>query len=150
MIDDDGARTIDLSIEVVGTPEQVWEAIATGPGATAWMHPTEVEGREGGRYAFDMGLGGGPNESGTVAHWEPPRRFATRDVRWQPAAETAASSLLATEWVIVPATGGRCTVRMVMSGFGSDQAWDDEIEGMTNGMRRSLIRLKLYLNHQAK
>lgn len=148
MINEDGVRIIDLSIEVIGTPEQVWEAIATGRGATAWMQHTEVEGREGGRYAFDMGLGGGLNESGYVSRWEPPHRFATRDVRWQPVGSRAPSSLLATEWVIEPVAGGRCTVRMVMSGFGSGQTWDDEVEGMANGMKRSLIRLRVHLDHQ--
>jgi hypothetical protein len=28
----DPDRRIDLEIEVAGTPEEVWEAIATGPG----------------------------------------------------------------------------------------------------------------------
>jgi hypothetical protein len=28
-------RTIDLSVEVVGTPEEVWAAIATGAGESA-------------------------------------------------------------------------------------------------------------------
>ena len=59
-----------------GTPEQVWAAIATGPGISAWLHHTEVEEREGGgRYAFHMGAG--LNESGVVSGWDPPRRFAT-------------------------------------------------------------------------
>ncbi len=46
-------RSIDLEVEVPGTPEQVWEAIATGPGITAWMHPTEIEEREGGSLSFE-------------------------------------------------------------------------------------------------
>lgn len=79
-----GARTIDLAIEVPGTPEQVWAAIATGPGVTAWMHPTEIEERAGGRYAFDMRLGDGVNDTGRLVAHEPPHRFATSGVRWQP------------------------------------------------------------------
>ena len=30
----DDQRSIDIQLEVPGTPEQVWEAIATGPGLT--------------------------------------------------------------------------------------------------------------------
>jgi uncharacterized protein YndB with AHSA1/START domain len=32
-------RTIELEVEVPGTPEQVWEAIATGQGIAAWFVP---------------------------------------------------------------------------------------------------------------
>ena len=41
-------RTIEHEIEVSGTPEQVWQAIATGQGITAWFVPTKVEERAGG------------------------------------------------------------------------------------------------------
>lgn len=139
-------RRIDLTIEVAATPEQVWEAIATGPGVTAWMHHTEIEGREGGRFAFDMGLGAGLNESGTVSAWEPPHRFATCDVRWVPVGD-AAPALLATEWLVESAQGGTCVVRMVMSGFGSGQVWEDEIEGMTHGMDHTLRNLRAHLGN---
>jgi uncharacterized protein YndB with AHSA1/START domain len=137
-------RSIDLEIEVPGTPEEVWEAIATGRGASAWLHHTEVEEREGGRYAFDMGLGAGINASGTVSGWDPPRRFATEGVRWQPAGDAPAAPL-ATEWLIEARSGGTCVVRMVMTGFGGGAAWDDEIGGMTQGMRAALESLRDYL-----
>ena len=39
-----GIRAIDLDIEVPGTPEEVWEAVASGPGITAWFVPAKVEG----------------------------------------------------------------------------------------------------------
>ncbi len=35
---------LDVQIEVAATPEQVWEAISTGPGISAWFLPAEVEG----------------------------------------------------------------------------------------------------------
>jgi uncharacterized protein YndB with AHSA1/START domain len=135
---DDDPRVIDLRVEVTGTPEQVWEAIATGPGISAWLQPTEVEEREGGRFAFDMGAG--VNDSGTVTAWDPPRRFATGGVRWQPEGAPAAS--LATEWRVEAASGGTCVVRMVMSGFGDGAAWDREIQGLTEGMRKALESLR--------
>lgn len=69
------SRAIDLKVEVPGTPEQAWDAIATGPGITAWMQPTDVEEREGGTFSYDMGTGTG-RIYGTVTGWDPPRRFA--------------------------------------------------------------------------
>src|SRR5690606_13576040 len=41
-------RSIELAVEVEGTPEEVWRAIATGPGISSWYVPHQVEEREGG------------------------------------------------------------------------------------------------------
>jgi uncharacterized protein YndB with AHSA1/START domain len=144
MTSDDDPRVIDLDVEVAGTPEQVWEAIATGVGISAWLQPTEVEEWEGGRFAFDMAaLGLDVNDSGRVTSWEPPHRFATGRVRWQ--APGAPAALLATEWLVEAVSGGTCRVRMVMSGFGSGAAWDQEIQALTEGMRKALENLRVYL-----
>ena len=45
---DEGRRSISLQVEVPGTPQEVWEAIATGPGISVWFVPSEVDEREGG------------------------------------------------------------------------------------------------------
>jgi uncharacterized protein YndB with AHSA1/START domain/predicted enzyme related to lactoylglutathione lyase len=137
-------RTIDLSVEVIGTPEEVWAAIATGAGVSAWLHHTEIDGHPGGRYAYDMGLGGGLNDTGRVVAYEPPTRFATEGVRWEPATG-APPAELATEWTVEARDGGTCVVRMVMSGFGTGAAWDEEIEGMGAGMRAALESLRAHL-----
>jgi len=55
--------------ELPATPEQVWEAVATGPGNLRWLYPMEIEPREGGTVSR------GPS---TVMVWDPPRRFACR------------------------------------------------------------------------
>lgn len=134
-------RFIDLEIEVDGSPEEVWSAIATGPGITAWLQPTDVEEREGGRFAFDMGAG--MKESVKVTAWDPPRRFATGGVEWR--AADGRTAKLATEWVIRARSGGTCVVRMVMSGFGSADTWGDEVDQLTEGMRIALADLKSHL-----
>ena len=36
-----GRRSVQVEIEVSGTPEEVWQAIATGPGISSWfVHST--------------------------------------------------------------------------------------------------------------
>jgi uncharacterized protein YndB with AHSA1/START domain len=135
-------RSIELDVEVPGTPEEVWEAIATGPGISAWMHPTEVEEREGGRFTFDMGSG---PRHGTVTGWDPPRRFAER-TQWEASADAPAATI-ATEWTVEARAGGTCVVRMVMSGFASGADWDDEVDGVTEGMRLALDNLRRHLTH---
>src|SRR5262249_1784324 len=139
----DERSVIDLEVEVVGTPEEVWSAIATGAGITAWLQPTDVQEHVGGRFAFD--LGGGMNDSGTVTVWGPPRRFASGGGRWLTSEGRAA--FLATEWTIRAGSGGTCLVRMVMSGFGSGEDWDDEVDQLTEGMRAALELLRSYLTN---
>ena len=57
--DPSGRRSVqvEVEVEVPGTPEQVWAAIATGPGISSWFVPTEVDGRAGGKIACDFGGG---------------------------------------------------------------------------------------------
>ena len=42
-----GRRSIEVEVEVPGTPEEVWQAIATGPGISSWFVPAEFEERDG-------------------------------------------------------------------------------------------------------
>jgi uncharacterized protein YndB with AHSA1/START domain len=141
MTGDESHRRIELEIEVPGTPEEVWEAIATGRGLSSWMHPAEVEEREDGRFAYDMGSG--MQGSGRVTGWDPPHRFAQAE-EWS---AEAGSASLATEWLVEARAGGTCVVRMVMSGFGAGAEWDDEIGGVTEGMRAALESLRVYMTH---
>ncbi len=57
-------RTVEHEIEVSGTPEQVWQAIATGQGITGWFVPTKVEERAGGAFELDFGVR--PDEASSI------------------------------------------------------------------------------------
>ena len=74
--DASGSRAVDLAIEVPGTPEEVWEAVASGPGITAWFVPATVDGRLGGTCELDSRPGTRP------AAWWP--RWPTRAVPCSP------------------------------------------------------------------
>ena len=132
-------RVIDLSVEVPGTPEQVWEAIATGPGITSWFIPHEVEGREGGAVGMDFGPGIG-EVTATVTAWEPSRRVVF---------EGEGDRALAHEWLVEARDGGSCVVRLVVSGFGPGADWDAEYDGLSSGWQIFLHNLRLYLTHFA-
>lgn len=138
-------KEIALEIEVPGSPEEVWTAIATGPGISSWMHPTEVEERPGGKFFYEMVHG--QNGSGTVAVWEPPHRFVQSSM-WHPGSDLPPAPV-ATEWVVSARDGGTSVVRMVMSGFGDSSGWNEEIEGMSEGLAQALQLLRLYLTRFA-
>ena len=59
---------LEFSVEVPGTPEQVWDAIATARGISAWFGPTDLEEREGGSLRFVMGPE--MDSIGRVTRWD--------------------------------------------------------------------------------
>jgi uncharacterized protein YndB with AHSA1/START domain len=132
-------RTIDLSVEVPGTVEEAWEAIATGPGISSWFIPHRVEGRAGGEVVMDFGSFG--RETATVQTWEPPHRVVFRG------ADSDRGPGLAYEWLVEAIGGGSCVVRLVSSGFGAGDEWDADYEGLSTGWRIFLENLRLHLTH---
>lgn len=136
--DPSGRRSIELAFDVPGTPEQVWRAIATGPGISSWFTEAEIEEREGGAVAFD--LGEGMSSSGVVTVWAPPERFAYEE----PACSGAAPPL-ATEFVIAPRAEGGCAARLVSSLVASEDDWDGELESKEKGWPPCFEILRLNL-----
>lgn len=140
--DETGKRWVEMEVLVPGTPEQVWRAMATGPGTTAWFTTTQVEERVGGTVTFDMGPNGG--STGEVTAWEPPHRFGYIERDWAEGAPP-----IATEITVTARSGDRCVVRMVHSLFTSTDDWDDQVEGFENGWPAFFEVLRLYLTHFA-
>jgi uncharacterized protein YndB with AHSA1/START domain len=135
-----GRRSVQVEVEVPGTPEEVWQAIATGPGVSSWFVPTEVEEREGG--ALTAHFGPGMDSLATVTAWEPPHRFAAESRGLGPGAPP-----LATEWTVEARSGGACVVRVVHSLFASTDDWDDQLESVESGWPAFFRILRLYLTH---
>ena len=54
----------EFELTVSATPEQVWDAIASADGISAWMLRTELDPRVGGAVKFHMGPDGA--SEGTV------------------------------------------------------------------------------------
>lgn len=140
-IDPDGRRSVQAEVEAPGTPEEVWQAIASGPGISAWFVPTEVDGRVGG--AVTASFGPGMDSLSTITAWEPPHRFVaeSRDDMGPD------DPTVATEWTVEARAGGACVVRVVHSWFTESSAWDDQFEGHTYGWLSAFRILRLYLTH---
>ncbi|HMJ16069.1 MAG TPA: SRPBCC domain-containing protein, partial [Polyangiaceae bacterium] len=136
--DEAGRRYVAMEFEVPGTPEDVWQAIATGPGISAWFVPTEIEERVGGKLAFESMPG--VTSKGHVTGWEPPRSFAYEEPEWSENAPP-----VATECIVEARGGGTCVVRMVHSLFTDKTDWDKEMEGFEAGWPPYFDVLRLYL-----
>jgi uncharacterized protein YndB with AHSA1/START domain len=125
-----------------GTPEQVWQAMATGPGNAAWFTRATIDERTGGAIRFEFGPDA--SSSGTVTVWEPPYRFAYVEDEWSPGAPP-----IATEITITSRSGGQCVVRMVHSLYATSDDWDDQMESFEGGWPGFFAVLRLYLSHFA-
>jgi len=126
---------------VDATAEEVWHAVATGPGLDSWlMGRSEVEPREGGAVRTDLG---GFVMASKVTAWEPPRRFAYRGI------ESEEGRFVAYEFFIQGRAEGGTTVRLVASGFLPGDDWEAEYEAMTRGGDMYFHTLIEYLTHFA-
>lgn len=132
-------RSIEMEVEVVGTPEEVWRAIATGAGISSWYVPHVVEEREGGAAVASFGDGPEMQVPGRVAAWDPPRRIVLDGGE--------AAGGFAFEWLVEARDGGTCVVRLVNSGFGEGEEWDEQYDGMVEGWQLFLFNLQLHCRH---
>jgi uncharacterized protein YndB with AHSA1/START domain len=139
--DASGRRYVEAEVEVPGTPEEVWQAISTGPGISSWFVPTTVEEHQGGSIVCDFGPG--MESLSTITSWDPPHRFAA-DSRDDMGPD---DPTVATEWIVESRSGDTCVVRVVHSWFTSSDAWDDQFEGHTYGWLSFFRILRLYLTH---
>ena len=141
--EESGRRSVQVEVEVPGTPEEVWQAIATGPGVSSWFVPTEVEEGPGGvPVKVVSNFGPGMESVATVTDWDPPRRFAADSLDLGPDAPS-----IATEWIVEARSGGTCVVRVVHSLFASGDEWDDQLAGWESGWPAFFRILRLYLTH---
>ncbi|WP_214364705.1 SRPBCC family protein [Pseudonocardia sp. H11422] len=136
-------RELRKQIELDATPEQVWAAIATGPGISAWYVPHEVEPGAGG--AVVRRFGSGFDATGTVTAWEPGRRFAYGSAEAPP----EGGPDHAYEFLVEGGDGGGTVLRFLQSGFldGSDR--DGEYDSFDTGWDLFFHNLAQYLAHFA-
>src|SRR5688572_7753478 len=106
--DEHGNRSVEAEVEVPGSPEQVWDAIATGQGISSWFVPSRVEGREGGTTVTSFGPG--MDAVAKITKWSPPESFVAEGGDEGP-------GNVATEWTVESRGGGKCIVRVVHRWF---------------------------------
>jgi uncharacterized protein YndB with AHSA1/START domain len=125
---------------VPASVEEVWDAIATGPGIDSWfMGRNEVDPGPEGSVTTDHG---GFSSTGTVTAWEPPYHFAYRS-------DGPGGRFIAFEYLIEGRAESSTVLRLVASGFLPDDDWEDEFEAMTAGGQMYFQTLVAYLNHFA-
>jgi uncharacterized protein YndB with AHSA1/START domain len=138
---EDGRRSIEVEFEVPGTPEEVWQAIATGPGISSWFVPAVVEEQDGRPVAMKLNFGPEMEFRSDLTAWDPPRMFRAQGE------SPGGAPPVATEWNVEARAGGVCTVRIVQSIFASTDEWDFGLEEGMAAFGGFLRTLRLYLTH---
>ena len=141
--DSSGRRSVQVEVEVPGTPEQVWRAIATAAGISSWFVPTTSENDANGvPITITSNFGPGMESVATVTDWSPPHSFSAETKDLGPDAP-----VVATQWFVEARDGGVCVVRVVHSLFASTDDWDSQLEGWESGWPDFFRLLRLYLAH---
>ena len=136
-----GRRSVQVEVEVPGTPEEVWQAIATGPGISSWFVPTKFEEVDGKPVAVTLNFGPGMDSRSVVTKWDPPHMFGAQGEGW------GGSPAIADEWTVEARAGGTCLVRVVHSLFADKDDWDNQLEGTEKGWPAFFRILTIYLTH---
>jgi uncharacterized protein YndB with AHSA1/START domain len=130
-------RSVDLSIDIDATLDEVWQALTTGEGIARWFAPhAAVTPGAGG----SVSIGWDPKEmwSQPITVWEPLRRMQTASE--MPTADGRVVRLAVDYYL--EAQGGRVRLRLVHSGFNDSGSWDDYIDGLDAGWTYFLFNLK--------
>lgn len=148
-------RAFEMSLDIDASPEDVWRALTEAEELVRWF-PTgaRVTPGEGGTMLWSWGEA--ESWETRIDRWEPGRllRLVQEDARPYDAQGRplppgqAEPARIAIEFTL-ETHQGRTRLRVVHSGFGQGAAWDDELEGITEGWQAELRSLRHYLERHA-
>ena len=138
-----GRRSVRVEVEVAGSPQDVWDAIATGPGVSSWFVPTEFEfGADGRPDSLVCHFGEGMDANAVVKDWDPPHRFTAESDDFAPGGPP-----VATEWTVEPLPEGRCLVSVEHSLLSDSDDWDEYLENTESGWPAFFTVLRIRMAH---
>jgi uncharacterized protein YndB with AHSA1/START domain len=137
------ACVLELSVAADATPEAVWKAVTEAAQLANWFAP-EVSGEGTGTGStLTVSWGGGMEYTTTVGAWEPNRHVSwVHDDMFGPGTKFVADWYITTE-------AGKTKLRLVQSGFGAFDGWDDFFAGTETGWKYFLHNLRVYLEKHA-
>lgn len=136
-----GRRCVQVDIEVPGTPQEVWQAIASGPGMSSWFVPTRFEEVDGTPVAVCFDFGPGITPRSTITAWQQPHSYTVQGEGW------GGSPPIASAWSVQANTADSCVVRVVNSLDAAGPDWDPLLEATAHGWPAFFRTLRLYMTY---
>lgn len=128
-VDANGRRSVTVEVEVAGSAEEVWRAIATGPGISSWFVPAEIDlDADDQPTRMVCHFGPGMDSVATVTGWNAPESFAVESRDF-----VVGGPPVATVWSVEKGAGGPCVVRVEHGLFADSDEYDINLEGVEAG-----------------
>lgn len=141
-VDVSGRRSVTVAIEVTGSVEEAWRAIATEQGMTAWFVPATIECDDSGRPTrLVCHFGAGMDAASTITKWDEPRGF-TAESR----AFVADGTPVTTVWSVEEGADETCLVQVEYSLFADSDQYDSKLEGVEAGWPAFFRILQIYMS----
>ncbi len=141
-------RSHETRVEIDAAIEDVWKALTDPDEAARWFAPKmEIDLKSGGDHVADWGPG--LRWRSTIEVVEPIRHLRLSEIRDEVFSVARERRKLPPARLVqdyyLESEQGRTVLRMVHSGFGSDEAWDEEYDGTRQGWKACFLRMKLML-----
>ena len=134
------ASTLELSVDIDAPIDAAWRALTEGAGLANWFPPEAM--------VSAPGVGGE-----VTVKWSDAMAFTTKVDVWEPGQHLrwiddsgwmGPGTAMTTDYFL-ESVGGTTRVRLVQSGFGASDGWDDLFDGLKVGWMYFLHNLRVYL-----
>lgn len=149
----EATRAFEMSLDLDASPDQVWQALTQADELVRWFPlGARVTPGVGGSMVWSWEKGW--DWESRIDGWEPGRRLLLVqeearpfDTEGRPLPEGQAEPARIAMELTLETVKGKTRLRLVHSGFGHGAAWDNELEGITEGWQAELRSLRHYLEH---
>lgn len=138
-------HTQEMHVDVDAPIEAAWKALTEADGLANWFSPIAKVSGPGLNSEVTIAWSEEWASTSRVDVWEPNRRVrrVNEDI-------LGPGTMLAVDFHLETA-GGKTRIRLVQSGFGESEGWDDFFEATETGWLYFLYNLRLYLEtHQGR
>ncbi len=136
-------RVVEQTIRIKASPGAVWKSLTDADALTRWF-PLDARVTPGVGGSIWMSWGSLYEGDATIEVWEPGEHLRSRFP------VVGSKGALATDYYL-QGDGGATILRVVTSGFGEGEDWDDAYEGVRFGWAFELEGLRHYLeNHRGE
>ena len=142
-VDSSGRRWVRGEVEVPGSVEEVWRAISTEGGLSAWFTRSEFpEGADGKPTHLICYFGPGISSAAKITKWDAPRGFSVISDEFIPGGPE-----VSTDWKISEGADGTCLLSVEHSLFVDTDEYDNYVEGTEAGWPAFFRILQIYMSH---